>query len=255
MAKVKKSAGMSTRDRMLKRKEDLAKRGSTGALIFVKEGVTRIRVKSQGDDEELGVELIQFYLGKDIGSVISPATFGEECPFMEAYKKLKASSKDSDKELAGQIVPKSRYVIGGIGYKDEKGKEVDPEKVDKAFLVTRSVYQDIIDLYLDEDEWGDMTDLEEGYDIKITRAGSGKMDTTYSVSPCQKKALPSKYQGNIDLAAIVRGQIKPYDELETTLKNYLSEMGADDDEDDAPKKIKSDGKTVLKKKKKIKSDI
>ena len=29
------------------------------------------------------IELIQFYLNKDLGGVISPATFDEPCPFME----------------------------------------------------------------------------------------------------------------------------------------------------------------------------
>ena len=41
---------------------------------------------------------------------------------------------------------------------DEKGSKVDYEGKDKGVLVPRSVYQDIIDLYLDEDEAGDMTD-------------------------------------------------------------------------------------------------
>ena len=31
---------------------------------------------------------------------------------------------------------------------------------------------------LDEDEAGDMTDPKTGYDIKVIRSGSGKLDTT-----------------------------------------------------------------------------
>lgn len=264
MGTVKKSTGRSkqtTREKMMQRKKDLASKGNSGGLIFLKEGTLRVRLKSQGDDSELGIEIIQFYLGKDLGGIISPATFDEPCPFMEAYKKLKDSSKESDKNLAGQIVPKRRYVIGGIAYKDEKGKEIDPEKVNRGFLVTRSIYQDIIDLYLDEDEWGDMTDSDEGYDLKLTRSGSGKMDTTYSVSPCQKKPLGSKYQGTIDLEGIVRAQIKPYDELEDILNDFLGKVDTDeDDEDERPsKKSKSDAKSKAShksfKKKVRKSDI
>lgn len=114
---------------------------------------------------------------------------------MEKFQELKNSDDPDDKALASKLVPKRKYLIGVIGYKDTKGKEIDPDRVDKPMMVPRSVYQDIIDLYLDEEDWGDMTDPIEGYDVKITRTGSGKNDTSYSVSPCQKTKLDKKYRG------------------------------------------------------------
>lgn len=127
-----------------------------------------MRIKSPGDDQELGIELIQFYLNKDLGGVISPATFDEPCPFMEKYQELKNSKDPDDQELAKMLVPRIKYVVGGIVYSDEKGTKVDYEGKDKGVLIPRSVYQDIIDLYLDEDEAGDMTDPRTGYDIKLS---------------------------------------------------------------------------------------
>lgn len=249
--KEKKTKGvMTTREKMLQRKKDLEKRGNGGGFIYPKEGVTRLRIKSRGEDEELGIEVIQFYLGPKVGGVISPATFDEPCPFMEKYQELKNSEDDDDKELAIKMVPRRKYIIGGIGYKDKNGREVDPERIDKAFMIPRSVYQDIIDLYLDEDEWGDMTDPEEGYDVKITRTGSGKNDTSYSLQPCQKKPLDKKYRGNIDLEKIVRANILSYEELEEKLATFLNEG---DDEEDAPKKSPKSDKLADKKKKKKKS--
>lgn len=251
MAKKKRSA-LSARDKMIIRKEELKKRaeGQGGGINFIKEGVTRVRIKSPGEDEEIGIEIIQFYLGKDLGGAISPATFDEPCPLMEAHKRLKESNNDEDKELAKELIPRRRYVIGGIGYKDEKGKEIDQDRIDQGWLVTGTIYQSIVDLWLDEDEWGDMTDPEEGYDVKITRAGSGKMDTTYSLSPCQKKPLASKYQGYIDLESIVRGQIKSYDELSEILNQYLgiSPDGDDDDFDDDEEDDEPENKPKKKKK-------
>lgn len=243
----------STRERLLQRKEEFAKKSSYGTFQFIKEGTTRLRMKSQGDDKELGMEVTTFYLGKELGTVYSPMTFGEDCPFMEMYQKLKASSKESDKNMASLIVPKKRYLIGGIGYKDIKGKEIDQDKIDKVWVVTQSVYQDIIDLYLDEDEWGDMTDNDEGYDLKITRTGTGKNDTNYTVSPCQKKALPSKLQGPVDIEGIMRTQVKSYDELSEILEKYLNSSMDDGDEKETPRKKLGD----VKKKKKLhkKSDI
>ena len=190
-----------------------------------------MRIKSPGDDQELGIEIIQFYLGGNLGGVISPATFDEPCPFMEKYQELKNSKDEDDKELAKNLVPRRRYVIGGIIYSDEKGSKVDYEGKDKGVLVPRSVYQDIIDLYLDEDEAGDMTDPKTGYDIKVIRSGSGKLDTTYSARACKPTKLDKKYQGTVDLEGIVRSQIKSYDELEEMLAKFLNEDHGDDEDD------------------------
>lgn len=236
------TSGKSTREKMMDRKKDLEKRGS-GGFIFPKSGTTRIRIKSPGDDEELAIEVIQFYLGKELGGVISPETFGEPCPFMEKYEELKASDDDDDKELAKKLVPKRKYAIAGDVYKDEKGKEV--EHADKAILIARGAYQDITELYLDEDEWGDMTDKREGYDIKILRTGTGQMDTSYSVSPCQKKVIPKERQHKVDLEKLVRSQISSYEDLQKLLAKFLNDAG--DDDDDEPKKKKSSSHDKFKK--------
>lgn len=83
-----------------------------------------------------------------------------------------------------------------------------------------------------------MTDPKTGYDIKVIRSGSGKLDTTYSARACKPTKLDKKYQGTIDLEGIVRSQIKSYDELEDLLSQYLNEDHGDDDEDDKSKKKK-----------------
>lgn len=258
------SEGLSTKEKMLARKKQLESKGNGSGLVYPKEGTLRMRIKSPGDDQELGIEIIQFYLGGNLGGVISPATFDEPCPFMEKYQELKNSKDEDDKELAKNLVPRRRYVIGGIIYSDEKGSKVDYEGKDKGVLVPRSVYQDIIDLYLDEDEAGDMTDPKTGYDIKVIRSGSGKLDTTYSARACKPTKLDKKYQGTIDLEGIVRSQIKSYDELEDLLSQYLNEDHWDDDDDDKSQKKKKKGvhkdhymedDEPKKKKRKYKSDI
>ena len=254
MAKDKKlsTSGMSTKERMLARKKDLESRGSGSGFIFPKEGELRIRIKSPGEDQELGMELIQFYLGKDVGAIISPATFNEPCPFMEKYQELKNSSDPSDKELAkDKFIPRRKYVIGGIIFKDNKGKEVDYEGKDRMIMIPRSVYQDIIDLYLDEDEAGDMTDPDNGYDIKIIRSGSGLTDTNYSTRACKNTSLDKRYRGTVELEDMVRTQIKSYDELEDILAKYLNEDIGDNEDDNYGEKEeeKPKKKKILRKKK------
>ena len=252
------SDGISTKEKMLARKKQLESKGNGSGLVYPKEGTLRMRIKSPGDDQELGIEVIQFYLGSNFGGVLSPATFDEPCPFMEKYQELKNSKHEDDKELAKTLVPRRRYVIGGPIYSDEKGTKFEYEGHDKGVLIPRSVYQDIIDLYLDEDEAGDMTDPRTGYDIKIIRSGSGKLDTTYSARACKPTTLDKKYQGNVDLEGIVRSQIKSYEELEELLNKFLNEdtSNMEDDEADKPKKKKGSSKEDKKKKKKrYKSDI
>ena len=93
MAKDKKNSftGSTTREKMLARKKKMAERNSSGSIIFPKEGTMRVRLLSQGEDKELGLEIVQFYDPK-LGGIISPATFDEPCPFMEKFKELKSSS-------------------------------------------------------------------------------------------------------------------------------------------------------------------
>lgn len=229
---------LSTREKMLQRKKQLESRGNSTGILYPKEGTMRVRLISQGPDKEIGLEIIQFYLGNKIGGIISPASFDEPCPFMEKYKELKDSKDESDNSLAGLLVPRRRYIVGGTCYKDEKGKEVDPERIRKPILIPSSVYQGIIDLYLDEDDWGDMTDKEEGYDIKISRTGSGKNNTVYSVNPCPgRKPLNSKYVEDMDLESIIRKGLKSYEELEDLLNEYLEGgSGMMEEEEETPRK-------------------
>ena len=230
---------LSTREKMMQRKKQLESRGSGSNIIFPKEGTMRVRLISQGPDKELGLEIIQFYLGSKMGGIISPASFDEPCPFMEKYQELKNSKDESDNSLAGLLVPRRRYLIGGTCYKDEKGKEVDPERIRKPILIPSSVYQGIIDLYLDEDDWGDMTDKDEGYDIKISRTSSGKNNTVYSVNPCPgRKPLNPKYVEDIDLEEVIRKGLKSYEELEQLLYEYLEGGDMPEEEDELPKRRK-----------------
>ena len=252
MAKEKKkklsSSGMSTKEKMLQRKKKLAEKGTGNGFVFPKNGTTRVRLLSPGPTEELGCEIVRFYFGGH--SVYSPATFDEPCPIMEKYQELKSSKNEDDKILAKKLVPGRRYVLAALVYADEKGKELDYDGKPRCVLVPASVYQDIIELYLDEDEAGDMTDPVNGYDIKIDRTGTGQFDTSYSVRNCKPTKVDKKLLQTVDLEAMVRSQIKSYEELEEELNKFLNEDPSDYEEEDT--KAKKDKK---KKKKKKHGDI
>lgn len=77
---------------------------------------------------------------------------------MEEYKRLKDSKDEDDKKLAKKMVPSRRYALACLIFKDPKGQEMDYNGEPRLLMVPSSVYQDIIEYWLDEDEAGDMTD-------------------------------------------------------------------------------------------------
>ena len=229
----------SLKQRLAEKKKELQKsKGGGGYILRQKEeGTIRLRVLPVGEDNDFVQELTTFWLGDS--EVISPATIGEPCALMEKYQELKSSKDEDDMELAKKLVPRSKYVMPVVMYKDEKGKEVDTENSERLFQVAGGTYQDIIDLYLDEDEWGDMTDPNEGYDIKITRTGKGKNDTKYSVMACKNTPLPKEYKKKVvNLEEMVKSKVSSYEDTVEKLNTFLG-TSSDDEDDDKPKKKSS----------------
>lgn len=242
----------SLKERLKRRREELKNRGSGGDLIFIKADTEiRVRILPVGEENEFIKEVVHFYLGSDIKGVISPATFGEPCAIMEAYEQLKSSDDDDDRELASQFSPKSRYLAPVAVYKDLKGKQLDEEKTGKFVLITGGLYQEILDKYLDEDEWGDMTDPVTGYDLKLKRTGSGKMDTEYFLTPCKPTPAPKGWKSKVfDIDEELRKIMPSYEETQRLVNQYLN-LGSsdlDEDEDEKPKKPKSSKSKTSKKK-------
>lgn len=233
-------AKKTLKERMQKKLEDQKSKRQSGAIYFIKPDTEiRMRILSMGEEEEFIKEVEQFYLGNDIKGVISPSTFGEPCGITEGYEELKNSDNDDDRELANKFVPRKKYLPFCAIYKDLKGKEVDEQLSPKFVLCASGTYQDILELYLDENEWGDMTDPDDGYDIKIKRTGSGKKDTVYKVTACKNTRAPKGFRKTYDLDEEVRKVIPSYEQTKILLDQFLGL----DPEDNEPKK-----KKIIKKK-------
>lgn len=241
------------RKKLLNRKKKLKEKSEGGNLIFIKADETiRVRPLPVDEDEEFGAEVTQFYLGNDIKGVFSPSTFGEPCPIMEMYEELK-NGDDADKDLASKLKPKQKFVVPVIKYDDNKGKKVDEKNSGKLLLLTAGTYQDLIDLYLD-DEQGDFTDPKNGYDIKITRSGAGQFDTEYSTIPCRPSKIPKAYNKPHNIEDLIRKEIRSYEDIEALLNQFL---GVSDEpkkkkkkkaSKDAPEKSTKKKKSSTKKK-------
>lgn len=231
------------KERLIKKKEELKKGGGNyDTFIFPKEGTYRMRHLPVGEDTEFAVELVQFYIGGDVKSFISPASFGGKCAVMNQYNKLKDKSDEESKNLAKKLKPKKVYGSPAIRYKDDKGKDVDTEAGEKLAILKPGQYDQMIDLYLDEDEAGDFTDPKAGYDLKHIRVGKGQYDTEYSVRACKPTPLPKAYaKKTYDPIEMAKALIPSYEQTKEYLASFMAMPGEDSsskDTDEAPKKKK-----------------
>ena len=234
------SKKQSLRERMEQEKEDL-KNKNFGNIVFQKPDKTiRVRILNMGEEQEFIKEITHFYLGSDIKGVISPDTFGEPCGIMEGYEELKESKEDEDNELAAGFSPRKKYLAWCAIAKDLRGEEWEDEP--KLVLIPSSgQYGEILDLYLDDEEWGDMTHPKKGYDLKLGREGKGKKDTTYSASPCKNTKAPKAFRNEVyDLDEEVRKEIPTYDESKRFLERYLGISSKEEKKKKKKKKKKKD---------------
>lgn len=248
MAKKNK---LSLRERLEQQRKDLASKSGGGGfkVFFIKEGTDRMRPVPIPEDTEPALEVMYYFVNKEIGGFISPATWGEKCAFVTEYNKLKDSRDDQDKGLAKKLKPKTKWVMACLKYKDEKGKELDAESGVKLLLMSSGLYQDTLDLFLDDDEAGDFTNATEGYDLKFSRTGKGQFDTEYSVRACKPTKCPKPFsKETYDPETMARELTPTYEETKKYLNEFLN-LAADDD-DDEPKKDKKKSKKDKKKSKK-----
>ena len=235
------------RERLAKKRQDIKDKSKGFQYLMAKEGTTRYRILPVGEEEDFSIEATCFYLGKELGLVISPHTFGEKCALMNAHNELSNSKSESDREAGKRLRPSKKFFMPAVVYKDEKGKEIDMATGPKLLMLAPGVTSELIELFLDEDEAGDFTDPKNGYDIKVTRTGKGKMDTEYTVRACKPTPLTNK--------SLTKTPFKPEEMLRAIMPDFKGTKDKleqflnlpPEEDDDAPKK-KSD--KPLKKKKK-----
>jgi len=232
------------KERLAKKRQELKSRSESKGVVFLKEGTTRIRVLPVGNEEDWGMEVVHFYLGSKIKGVFSPATLGKACPVMEAYQEF--FKEKGKQDLAKEMSPKKKYVVAAVVFEDDGGKKIDEARSGKLVLIPNGIYGQMIDFFLDPD-LGDFTDPKEGYDFKIKRSGTGKMDTEYSVSPMRPSILPEKWRKPVDLEEMVEAIIEPYDEIVTKLDSFLLEkVDTEKDEEEEEERPRPPKKKIKK---------
>lgn len=201
-------------------------------------------------------------------------TWNEKCPLCKIHDKLANSTKKRDRELADNLVPRSRWLFRVVSRSDR------PLQV-RVLEAPKSIFKAIWDAYfgdsVDGSEGEDIADPKTGRDIKISATGSGfrrkykaKVElSTSALAKTEKRVKKLKAEArkidleefpfrSDDLKEVAEGLLENEDEVDED-----DDLDFDEDEDDddvmeelAKKKRRAagrKGKKVDKKKAKKKS--
>jgi hypothetical protein len=169
-----------TPDQIDKEVEDLE---AESEFLKIKEGTTQLRVlpKRLGTSARSPlVKVYQHYL--DLPGLTSTVSFN--CPRMMARRpcgackkadELRATGNPADFDMAGEIRASKRVYANVIN-------RANPGRGPIIWAFGKTIHEELMAL-AHNDEWGDFSDpTDAGYDIIITRKGTGKRDTRYKVN-------------------------------------------------------------------------
>ena len=97
------------------------------------------------------------------------------CPACNYANMLQRSGNPADARRARDFFPSQRIFANVI---DRSNPEAGP----RILGFGKTIYEELVNLRVDEDAGGDFTDPDTGFDIIITREGTGRMDTRYTVN-------------------------------------------------------------------------
>ena len=175
---------------------------------------------------------MMFYYG--IGSkkvMASPANWGDKDPIMEFAKQLRSTNDKENWRLAKKLDAKVR-IFAPIIVRGEESEGV------KLWQFGKEVYQEFLNMAAD-DEIGDFTDIAGGRDIKLSTVGPETTGTPYnktSIGPSLKTSTLADTEDGVkqlrENQADPMKIFKPltYDEMKTSLQEWLSPEGEDDEE-------------------------
>jgi len=131
----------------------------TNSLWRPEAGDTQIRLLPYPHGTDPFIELYFCYNIGKTRSILSPLSFGKECPINEAAAALRSTGKKEDFELARKVQPKLRIYAPII----VRGKEAEGVKF---WGFGKTVYQSLLNYFLDAD-YGDLSDPNSGRDVVV----------------------------------------------------------------------------------------
>jgi len=178
---------------------------STGQFWSPKEGTNEIRIlPPYGESGYFFREVdMHFGVGQRNESFVCTRAEGGKCYACDKLEELRSSEDPKKVNLARKFVPRHRVLYNIVDL-------AEPSKGVRIFSSGVSIFKDILSYFADPD-WGDLTDPEEGYNLKIIREGTG-LDTSYRVQARKNPspiADPEWLSQLHDLDSVV--QLLPYE--------------------------------------------
>lgn len=156
----------------------------------------------------------------------APYIEGEPDPIYKYYKALWKKDTNESKALAREIKPRKQYLYNIVVRSENGNKPENPTKV-FVYMSGQKLYEKVMHYFWDED-FGDLTDIEEGFDFKIVKEGNPGGYPSYDNSRPRNKA--TALFDDDDMVEEVLSNIhnlnneveyKSYDELKQALAEFL----------------------------------
>ena len=174
------SINIGAMQKKLERLNNKGKASSDSAFWKPEDGLHEIRVLPTSD----GDPFKEFFFHYNVGSqsVMCPKrNFGEACPICEFATKLFKSGEDDNVTAAKSLFVRQRFCSPIL----VRGSEKDGVKV---WSYSKTVYEELLKMVLDPDV-GDITDLENGFDIKVDKGkANGARFSMMKIKPKAKSS-------------------------------------------------------------------
>lgn len=148
--------------------------------------IIRVLPSWRGKGQAFWHDYGQHFIKDDAGEMQSvylctDKTYGKQCNVCDAIKAAgKSAQNDSQIALLEQARSGAGQYLFNVLVRSDKEKALEPQ----VLSVGSTIFEAILALF---DDYGDITDITEGYDLIIERQGTGRKDTRYSVRPLPKE--------------------------------------------------------------------
>ena len=205
--------------------ENRTKRGSFKFWKPMKYGRYTVRFLPPASPDGLFFyETAQHRIGENY--YFCPKAEGDDCPICEYYKSLYDDGSDEAIALAKEIKPRKQYLYNII-IRDELGQEVENPKEIHTYMSGKTLYEALMDYFFDED-YGDLTDVENGYDFTIVKEQGDLGFPNYKKSKPRKNPSPlfdndEEIEEVLSNISDLKNEVdyKSYQELKEALQKFI----------------------------------
>lgn len=176
-------------------------------------------------------ETAQYKLGDNY--FFAPYIDGEPDPIYDYYRALYKKGTDDAIALAKEIKPRKQYLYN-IVVKEEQGEETENPSEVQVYMSGKILFETLMDYFMD-DEYGDLTDVEEGYDFQLIKEQGDLGFPNYKKSKPRKNPTPL-FEDDDMIEEVLKArknlddeiEYKTFEELKQILDHFLQSKDQED---------------------------